>query len=173
MQRNKSTPQDKILMLDETANPAERASAIMRLAADKIYDIELDLVHLLNHPSPFIREEAIKVLIGLWGKMDYLGNAVNLLHSDPDWSVRSTAAFSLSQYVRLYNNKIQELIIRELAQQLYKDEDTSVQKICYEEILQILAQERGWTSKKWTSLPDYFDRDRDVDWEIIKPYLNK
>ncbi len=113
-----------------------------------------------------LRGAAVKALVGQWDKQRYLEEATQILHTDPEWGARADAAVALSMFTR-FSGQQRESILRELTRALIRDEDCAVQKRCYKELLQILAP-----SKSVTSIPDYFDRSRDVDWELLKPYLD-
>lgn len=167
MQRYKSKPEDDKLIYDESADVVERASAISRLTVDGFYEIEPLLVKLLDHESFLLRGEAIKSLLGFWRKSEYIDNAVRLLRTDRDPTVRSDAAFALSR-VTLRTGKQREMIVEKLVEGLMQDEDFGVHEECYRGLLQILAPERSLTT-----IPTYFNRERDVDWELLKPYLDQ
>src|SRR5687768_9109542 len=100
MKRRKSTPEDEVLIYDETIDPGERASALFRLAVDGFSDMEPLLVNLLSHSESILRGQAIKILLSGWNLPKYLDYAVRMLHHDPDSDVRSDAAFTLSQFAR-------------------------------------------------------------------------
>ncbi len=51
-QRRKSTPEDDWLIQDESADSVERASAISRIAADKVFGLETALAKLLRQALP-------------------------------------------------------------------------------------------------------------------------
>jgi hypothetical protein len=94
-----------------------------------------------------------------------------MLRTEPEWEARPQAALALKSFV-LYSNICtgmqRERIIQELVQALTTDDNEYVQSRCYESLVEILAPER-----KPITLPDYFDRNRDVDWNLLKPYLDK
>lgn len=167
MQRFKSSPADDLLVRDKTARPVDRTSAITRLVFDGFNDIEPLLADMLKDDSYLLRAQAVKALIGSWGRSEYLNDAKRLLRSDPEWLVRSDAAFALSQYAQKHREQ-QQYIAEELARQLVQDGDSEVQKNCYQELLRLLAPDRDWLS-----VPDYFNRERDVDWGLLKPYLDE
>lgn len=169
MRRRKSTPEDEIIIYDETINPGERASALFRLAVDGFSDMEPLLVKLLSHNARILRGEAIKILLSSWRLPQYLDDAVRMLHHDLDDHVRSDAAYSLAQFARYSEDGIKQkdFIIKELVQSLMNDDEQFVQETCYEGLLKLLAPERGYVQ-----LPDDFNRERDVDWELLKPWIH-
>lgn len=167
MQRRKSTPNDDALLQNDSADPVERASAMTRIGIDNLKHFETTIAGLLNHPNFILRGEAIKVLLGKWEMSKYLNDAVQMLRSDSEWSARADAATAMSTFTQ-FTKQSHELVLSELINCLMNDEHRSGQKSCYEEILKILAP-----SKDWTSLPNRFDRERDVDWNLLKPYLDE
>lgn len=167
MQHKKSTSEDLQMLHDESADPVERSSAIARLVADGFNNFEETLVELLNHPHFILRGEAIKVLLSKWRLAKYMNHAVRMLHADSEWSVRADAAYSMSSFTQR-TGKQRELVTKELVRCLLQDEDWATQKSCYEELVKLLAPD-----KANIELPDRFNPDRDVDWDLLKPYLNK
>jgi HEAT repeat protein len=92
----KATPESVRLLTDVTADPADRASAVSLLAADRRYDLERVLAALLRDDAALVRSQAILVLVGRWHRTAYIDDAIALLRSDPSWHVRSDAATALS-----------------------------------------------------------------------------
>ena len=168
MRRRKSKPGDEILIYDESLDVVARSCAIFRLAVDGYIEMKPLLVSLLNHKEFMLRGEAIGILIGGWKIPEYLGEAIRMLHTDVDIYVRSDAASALSNFAQRSEEGIKQrdVVIQELLYGLMKDEDVWVQSRCYECLLNIIAPERGYIE-----LPDDFDRERDVDWDLLKPYL--
>lgn len=166
IERRKSKPEDDTLIYDENADPVERASAISRLTVDGFTDIEPLLAQILRHESLFLRSQSIISLLGFFHKSRYIDDAVQMLHSDPEWMARGDAVFALSRFASRTGEQ-RKPIIRELVQCLMRDENSAVQRKCYEGLLLLLAPER-----KRSSIPDNFNRERDVDWELLKPYLD-
>jgi hypothetical protein len=169
MRKQKAKPGDKELIYNESIDVGERASALFRLAVDGYSQMEPLLVSLLSHKEGMLRGEAIKILLRGWNLPKYLDDAVKMLHKDPDEDVRSDAAFSLGQFARYCEDGIkqQSFIIKELVCQLMKDESSFVRKTCYEQLLELLAPERGYVE-----LPDDLSLERDVDWKLLEPYIN-
>jgi|GEM_PF-4769975 len=167
MDRYKSTPDDDRIVQDEAAKPLDRVSAMARLAFDQFHEFEPVFAELLCHPSEPLREQAVISLVGTWRLPQYLDTAIQMLHTDPIWYVRTSAALALRTYVQRTGQQ-RERICLELTRCVLHDPDTSVQKLCYAELLQLLAPERDWSE-----LPDDFERERDVDWPLLQPYLDQ
>lgn len=72
-ERSKSTAQDDLLISNPNADPGERASAMMRIAADGIVRLEPEIAALLSDAEPIVRDEAIGILVGWWRRMIKLG----------------------------------------------------------------------------------------------------
>lgn len=166
-ERHKSTPDDDDLAYDESARPVDRAGAVKRLALDGFTEIEPLLAELLHHDNFLLRGQAIKLLLSIWTRSRYIDDGVKMLHSDSEWEVRANAAFALSSFAA-YTGEQRERIVRELLVQLLNDEDHAVQRRCYEGLLQLIVPERSQANS-----PTYFNRERDVDWELLKPYLDE
>jgi hypothetical protein len=170
-ERYKSTPQDDVIARDENADPIDREAAIGRLTFDQLYEFEPLFVQLLDHPSLYLRGRCIYSLVGSWKKVEYLDRAIEMLRTEPEWEARKKAALALKSFAlrsKICTPVQRERIILELVRALTADEDEFVQKACYEDLIEILAPER-----KLIRLPDYFARNRDVDWNLLKPYLDK
>lgn len=171
MKRRKSEPGDEKLIYDETINSGERASAIFRLAVDGYREMQPLIVSLLTHKEEIFRGDAIKTLLQLWHLPEYLDYGLNMLNSDPSDRVRSDAAFAVGEFgfISYKEDKCRELITQKLVDQLIKEESPFTRKTCYEEIVRILGVKRYIEEK----VIDDFSLERDVDWELLKPYLNK
>jgi hypothetical protein len=168
MERRKSRPGDEKLIYDESADPVERAGAIFRLAVDGYPHMERLLTSLLNHSNYMLRSQSIKILLGGWEMAEFSEKALEMLDSDPDWEARSGAAYALSKFAKSgVGKEYKSQIIRALVSSLIKDDDEAVQESCYEELLSLIAPEKGHVE-----LPLLFDRNRDVDWSLLEPYLN-
>ena len=168
MKRRKSREGDERLIHDESANVAERASAIFRLAVDGFTEMEPYLVELLSHKEYLLRAESIKVLLGGWGKERHLDKAIEMLHYDLEYEVRSSTAFSLDGFVVRFEDgqKHKERVLKELIKQLQNDEDQFVQRQCYVSALLIIENKRIGVE-----VQDNFNREKDVDWNLLKLYV--
>lgn len=171
MKRRKSEPGDEQLIYDETINVGERASAIFRLAVDGYREMQPLLISLLTHKEEMLRGEAINTLLNGWGLAKYLDIALNMLINDPSYRVRSDAASALGGFALTTEegDKCKELIIQKLVDQLIKEESPFTRATCYEEIVRLLGVKMFLDAE----LSDDFSLERDVDWELLKPYLNK
>jgi hypothetical protein len=168
MNTKKSKPGDQHLIYDENAPSGERASAIFRLGVDGFFEMELFLAELFNHPEPILRGQSITVLLGLWKKKRYLDHCIQMLHNDVDGITRSDAAFAMGQFAKYTEvAKEKKKIVQELTKRLQEDVNEFVQKQCYQKILETVIPDR-----RSASLPGEFNRQRDVDWELLKSYLD-
>jgi HEAT repeat protein len=169
MRRRKAHPEDEKLIYDEAADPVERSSAMLRLAVDGFGQMEPLLQELLKHSHEMLRSEAISILLGGWKKATYFEHGVQMLHSDREPQVRSSVALALCQFVSRNEEgtKYRDRVIRELTRALLQDQDGFVRSGCYEEILKLHNP-----GKFNFDLPDELDLERDVDWSLLKPYLN-
>lgn len=172
MNRVKSTLEDEQILADEAADPVERGSSARKLLSDGYFDTAFPiLAQWFDHPESTLREDAISLLLGSLGHQKYVGKVIEMLHTDSSDFVRGDAANSLSNFCVDFveGEKYEEQIIKELLVGLLKDEDSFVQKHCYNGLYKIIKKER-W--KLYDEI-DYFDRNRDVDWNLLQPYLEK
>ncbi|HVG39187.1 MAG TPA: hypothetical protein VM870_07865 [Pyrinomonadaceae bacterium] len=154
-----------LLLQDINADPVERSSAMVRIGVDKLTHFKPVIADLLRHQHFILRGEAIKVLLGKWNLPEYVEEGVQMLRHDLEWSTRADAASALSWFA-FATGKQTDLIARELVRSLKEDENRSVHEEAYSGLLRILTPER-----KQSTIPDDFNRERDVDWELLKPYL--
>ena len=163
------TEQDLRNLTDQAAEPADRAEALMRLAhwEKGQYDrLEPTIVGLLDDASAMVRGGAIKTLLA-WQRDSHVESAIRLLQTDhdEDWTARANAAYALGNYA-LNTGRSRERIIRALTAALRHDPEWPVQEQCYESLLQLLRPEQTIASNGGE-----FDRERDVDWELLRPYI--
>ena len=170
MIRRKSTESDEQLIYDESVRSVDRVGAISRLAVDGYAEMESLLVKLLDSEDYLLRDQAIRILLGGWGQSKYLEKVIGILHHSSDEFVRMSAANSLGSFVVTFEvgQKHKERVLRELLEQLLNDEDLFAQKRCYEQIVKIIKNQRVGED-----LPNLFDRERDVDWNLLQPYLEE
>ncbi len=169
MKRIKSTPQDEIILRDENVSPPDRINSMKKLASDGFGDeIHPTLDNWLNHPHFLLRDAAISMLLNSWGQQKYVNKTVEILHNDTDWSVRGTAATALANFSKEFTegSKYQQKIIEELLISLLNDEDEFVQRDSYKGLYRIITGNNLGDK-------DEFDRNQDVSWEMLKPYLEK
>lgn len=175
MIRKKSSEADEQVIYDENADSVERVAAISRLAVDGYEEMEPFLANLLQQGNYQLRRIAINVLLAGWGQSKYLNKVIEILHTDFDENLRVSAARSLGTFAMRFENgqKHKQRILQELIKQLQIDEDFIVQTVCYEEAYKIIKDKRfGVDFSRYGAHPsDFFNRDRDVDWELLKPYM--
>jgi HEAT repeat protein len=169
MRHGKAQSNDPSVLRDETARPVDRAAALSRLVSDRRTEFEPDIVRCLAHEHPVLRGDALYALLGRWCMARYVPHADRLLVEDPDWAVRMDAASALSTYAWLGGVSEQERsrILRTLARVVLSDEDPGVQQSAYQGVLQILDR----PSAEYMHEARFFDPQRDVNWELLKPYL--
>jgi hypothetical protein len=166
----KITADDLRNLTDAKADVPDRVEALTRLAyweRGKYNHLESTIVGLLKDPSAMVRGAAIKTLVAGWFLEKYVDEAIAILRNDrdEDWSARADAAFALAQYA-IHTGKDRDRIVRELVRTIRTDIDPAVQQRAYEEALRIVAPDRDAYSS-----PLDFDRDRDVDWDVLLPYM--
>jgi hypothetical protein len=166
MRRTKQRPGDERLLYDESADEVDRASALLRLAADGRADLVSVAQAWLTHDNVTLRAEGINMLLSFWRRADAVPAALDLLHHDPEPDVRAMAAGALSSFVKITQSD-RDHILAELVEQLEREEDPIVQHSLYETLLPHVAP--GADHR----LPHHFDRERDVNWELLRPWRSK
>lgn len=170
MKRIKSKPEDEQILVNESIDAPTRIDSMVRLAFDGFGDyIHPVLNSWLTHPDFLLRSEAIQMLLEFWGHQKYVPIAEDILLTDSEWLVRKTASRSLSTFAIKFieGKKYEEQIIKSLLYSLIRDEDIFVQRQDYEGLLKILKIKNPVEDLK------HFDRERDVDWNQLEPYLEK
>jgi hypothetical protein len=169
MRHGKAQPNDPYVLRDETARPVDRAAALSRLVSDRRTEFEPDIVKCLAHDHPILRGKALIALVGHWCMARHVPQADRLLVEDPDEAVRGNAAYALSMYAWLGGVPEQERsrILRTLARVAQTEEDPGVQQSAYEGVLRILDRPFA----EYMREARVFDPRRDVNWELLKPYL--
>lgn len=115
---------------------------------------------LLDHSDPYIREEAIRILVTRWKLERYLNRAAEMLVSDEAPDVRGAAAYALAaaaidatraEHTRLLLDTLRNT-----------DEVPNVRGAAYDGLL-ILYRNPAFPTKKRD-----FDPDLDVDWQWVE-----
>lgn len=168
-QRIKSTPDDERLLSDESPDVVDRAFAIRSLVYDGFDEIEPVLSNLLTHSEAMLRGEAIVALLSRTDKPQYLEKAVQMLRFDNDFEARQNGALALSMFAQFSSEKnaYREIVIKELLEAVIRDKNEFVQKRSYEHLYQLI------TGKNLFVESHLFDRTKDVNWSLLKPYLEK
>lgn len=172
MKRKKSTIEDERIVVDEAAYSPDRLSSMRKLASDGFgKQLHPILNDWLNNSEFILRDGAISMLLGSWGLQKYVDKAVELLHKDGDWSVRMSAARALADFCQdfIEGEMCKDNITKELLISLLNDDDEFVQRDSYKSICRIIKNE-SWS---YYNEKDSFDRDQDVDWNLLQPYLKK
>lgn len=170
MIRKKSKLEDEQIVRDESVDQVERASAALRLASDGFgKDLHPILDKWLDDPNFILRSEAINLLLGSWGFEKYLKKGVEMLQKDQRWEVKCAAASALKSFATNFDKgeKYKTTILKKLFESLLNDENKIVQKRVYEYIYNII------THKKIFIESYEFDEQRDINWNLLEPYLEK
>jgi HEAT repeat protein len=170
MRHGKAQPNDPYVLRDETARPVDRASALSRLVSDRRTEFEPDIVRCLAHEHPVLRGDALMALVGRWRMERHVSHADRMLVEDPDEAVRGNAAWALSMYAARADRISEQertRILRTLARVVLSDEDPGVQQSAYDGVLRILDRPFA----EYMREARFFDPQRDVNWELLKPYL--
>ncbi|MCG8424921.1 MAG: hypothetical protein MJE77_44120 [Proteobacteria bacterium] len=165
--RRKSREGDEELVVDETADPVARCSAMGRLLADRRFEFRRLARNWLDHPDPLLRDEApAKLLIYFRdhpGVEADVARVKTLARTDPEPLVRGAAVRALSSYLKLAKRDRSD-ILRTLVHVLETDDEWSTQLTCYEELIERIAPHRR---NEVPSGKSGFDRSRQVDWDLL------
>lgn len=160
----KFSPEMEQSLLDDGANPVERANAIICMRADGLERHETRLVALLSHPSPHLRAEALRALLS-WGRVQWVPLALEWVASDRDEHVRSFVAFDLAHAATRFPGH-KRTIVEALVRVLEHDASELVAAKADSALRFLLLP-----GAQFPEIPnDDFDRHKDVDWERLKPF---
>lgn len=138
--------------------PADLINAIWAVRRAGRRDFQPDIVRLLNHEDPTVREEAISLLFVKWADQSLRERLVDLVRSDPDFGVRSRAAGALALLSNASSRRDDCEILRSIV--LDRREDSIVRKASYEALYRIIHG-------KPLVLSDNVDLDEDVDLDWV------
>lgn len=172
MKRIKSTTEDEKILTDQNADLVERSSSAKKLLSDGYGEVVVPVLEQwLNHKEASLRDDAVSLLLASLGHEKYVGKAIEMLHNDPDDIVRGDAARGLALFCAEFieGEKHEEQIVKELLLALLQEEDLFIQRDCYKGLCRIIKNE-DW---KYYDEKDYFDRNQDVDWRMLQPYLEE
>ena len=161
--QKKSKPGDLLLVSNESEPVAKRSSALLRLNVDG-YDTEDIAKERLTHKEPMLRGQGLSALFRYLKIDDYLSLIKEMLENDPSWSVRADITSLLQRLVRNHKEIFDE-VMSLLINHLKQEKHWSVQSSCYESIMGLLGH-------RHFSIDEFFEMS-DVDWEPLKPWLNK
>jgi HEAT repeat protein len=152
---------------DEREDPVKRAAAIIAVGKERRAEHWPVLRGLLECPEPFVRAEAVVVLVGIWADESSLGAALELLHSDASIEVRCSAADALGGLASA-RPALLEVIVGGLLERLVGDAEWRVQATAYRNLLRLLALPEPDT------LPlRPFSLDLDVDWDLLADDMSR
>jgi len=167
--RKKSLPDDLSLALNSDEDPIERASAITRLGADG-QQASAQIVGLLSDQEPPVVSGAYTVLLVYWGRLEYLGSAIDRFPrraytSDLEYArfawLREDLARLLGGIGRSTPTHAAE-VLTVLLNQLASGDNPSVLHACYVGVLETVE---GRYPRERPPIP--FRVERDVDFERI------
>jgi hypothetical protein len=157
-----SLPGDEALLGDEAAPVEARVAALQRLAADRRYELEEAVRNLVVHPDPALRGAAMLELCRTWRRWEKTEDCWDMLHHDPGWQARASAAGATAAFV-VGAGVFRQSHLQHLARAVVEDDDPRVQRAAWVQVLAILGDNRP--------VPEDFDPSRDVDLALIEPYL--
>jgi HEAT repeat protein len=122
-------------------------------------DLQPDVVRLLEHDDPTVREEAISLLFVKWADHSLRELLISLLISDPDFGVRSRAAGALALTSTERTRKSDSVLLSKII--LDRESEPLVRKAAYEALYRIM-------NDKELFLADDVDLDEDVSLDWVK-----
>lgn len=137
--------------------PDELVDAIWEARRNDRRDLLIQILRLLSHPSPTVREEAASLLFLKWRDRTNRQRLITMATSDGDPGVRARAAGIIS--LTATQNIAGELdILRDIV--LNRQEDDVVRKIAYEGLVRLVKGD-------FIVLDDELDIDEDLDLEWV------
>ncbi|MGH7562550.1 MAG: HEAT repeat domain-containing protein [Gemmatimonadales bacterium] len=144
--------------LAPTREPVALLQALNSIRRDGRRDRRAEVLELIGHPSPLVREEALSLLLSGWKEADVRADALAALRHDPDFGVRTTAAIGLagvsSEATAQQDTEVLAAVVRDT------NEDVDVRRAAYEALCLIHR-------RPVPPLNRAFDVDRDVDVEWL------
>jgi hypothetical protein len=165
MMTAKETRPLDIKVLKEGGTTSELIDAIDNVGYDRLLEHEPLIAKYVAAGCP-VRGDALKTLIGRWGLPKYLPVAFDALRRDPSEVICGEVITALYLYAKCCDDHREE-ILREIAVAAVSDHDVAAS--AYQTFLELVAPERD---RDFMDELDFeFDKDRDVDWQLIAPYL--
>lgn len=134
--------------------PSELIDAIWAVRRLGRKDLETEVLKLLDHEDPTVREEAISLLFVKWQAVSRRDRLMDALCSDPDFGVRSRAAGALALTSNSSTRRRDCRILCSIV--LNREDDPDVRKACYEALHRLARREA-------VMLQDDVDIDEDID----------
>lgn len=98
-------------------------------------ELRPEVVRLLSHHDPIVREEALSLLFVKWKDVSLRDRLIHILQNDPDAGVRSRAAGAIPAVSAPGTRREDKQMLREIL--LNPAEDDSVRRACYESLYEI------------------------------------
>ena len=124
-------------------------------------ELEAEVLRLLHHEDPIVREEAISLLFVKWQAASQRDRLVDALRSDSDFGVRSRAAWALALTCDSNTRQSDCGILCSIV--LNREEDAEVRKACYEALHRVVRRED-------VMLEDDLDIDEDIDLKWVTDF---
>lgn len=162
----KSTPEMERLLYVDDADPDAMSDAIDLVVTDQLFDHEPQIRKLVNHREEEIRGQAARSLIGIWAREDLFEKAYHMLRKDPSDIARTQALTGFGVWLQhsAIDHPRRDEVIRQMAAALRDEQDDFMQMVLYRNLREAITGQDYFT-------PRDFEFERDVDWELIKPYL--
>lgn len=153
----------RLILADDSADPVERLNALANLVAEGATDLRDMVEPLVNHADDGLRQWALNHMLQTLGLREYATIAIERLQASLDgepWCESLMAAYSLGWYP-LKRPEDTQWVCQQLARALRAADDPLIQAACYEALLRA-------SRAPSTLVLSSFQRDRDVDWELVR-----
>jgi HEAT repeat protein len=117
-----------------------------------------EILSLLDHSDPVVREEALSLLFVKWEARQYHDRLVRMIRSDSDTGVRARAAGALALMSNETTRGEDIAILRDAVLDVHDDDN--VRKASYEGLLEMIGRPG--------MLDDEVDLDEDVDLDWVR-----
>ncbi|HEX6815216.1 MAG TPA: HEAT repeat domain-containing protein [Gemmatimonadaceae bacterium] len=134
--------------------PDELVNAIWEARRNDRRDLVVQVVQLLSHSSPTVREEAASLVFVKWGDRAHRQRLLAMATSDRDAGVRARAAGIMSLTAPTQNIGNELRILRDIV--LNRQEEDVVRKSAYEGLVRLVKSD-------FIVLDDELDIDEDLD----------
>jgi hypothetical protein len=156
----KFTAEKERILLDENEHGVNRAWALLAMRIDGVVRHEALILSWLDSPDVDLRGEALNTL-AKWKGDEYYSLALERALHDPDEWGRKYAANALCRIaieLPRYEDEVLRLLVR-----MVESDELFVAFCAHNYAREILGFERQIISR-------IFDREKDVDWQLLAPY---
>jgi len=169
--RQKTTPEDEINILNPEAHWLDIVSAMRAISFDKLTEYEHVIYEYTKHPDWSVRGDAMSLLLSHWKREDLMEEAFAMLQDESE-DVQNHVADGICIWYGycVRKNKLSKYMdqaITEVIHAALRAEDNVVRDMLYKNTLSMIKRD----TLGHFLLPRDFNFHRDLDWELIDPYI--